>query len=173
MRMGSRTMLPALVAVYLVVSFAAPSGVAAVQQWVRVLYTATYHNDAGGELFLPGGTLDPADLLDGVGANTKLVVGAFVSLTRPGAVTGTVLQISNGVEVAASVAGKKKPKVVAKLKGNLVQGVIDLRKTVPAKKLIDKGMVTFDMTTSGPEVAAYNADVSYYIELASLARSRR
>ena len=166
MKNGRHTMLPVLAVGYLVASFAVPSGAAAVQQWVSVLYGASYENPAGGDLFLPGGTLDPADLLAGLGGNTKVVIGASISIELPGAVTGTA-QISNAVEVTASVEGKKKRKVLARLKGTLAQGQGDFRKTVSAKKLIDKGAVTFETSTSNALVAAYNADVTYYIALAA------
>ena len=170
MKIGRRSMLPILAVGYLVASFAAPSGVAAAQQWLSVLYQATYDNPAGGDLFLPGGVLDATDLLNGVGGNTKVVIGAFISITQPDLGVSSTVQISNAVEVAASVAGKKKPKLVARLKDNLVMGEVDLTKTVPAKKLIGKGPLTFEVTTSGSQVAAYTADASYYVALASAFR---
>ena len=166
-------MLPVLAVGYLVASLVAPPAAAAAQQWLSVLYTARYDNPAGGDLFLPGGTLDPVDLLNGVGANTKIVVGAFISITQPGIGASGTVQISNAVDVAATVVGKKKPKLVARLKGNLVKGAVDLTKTVPAKKLIDKGPLTFEVTTTGAEVTAYTADATYYVALAAAARAEQ
>ena len=143
------------------------------QSIVKVFYTVTYESPAAGAFFLPGGVLDPADLLDGVGANTKLTMGVFIGITRPDVITGGVL-INNGFDVLATVAGGNKPKTVTRVKGNLAMGQAEVKKTVKAKKLIDKGPVTFEMTTSGADAPfAYNADVSYYFALQSAARSRR
>ena len=45
MKNGKHTMLPVLAVGYLVASFAVPSGAAAVQQWVSVLYGASYQDE--------------------------------------------------------------------------------------------------------------------------------
>lgn len=166
MQIGKNSLLPVLAAGYLVTSFAAPATVTAVQEWLSISHNATFENTAGGQLVLPGGSLDPSDLLDGVDKKARLLFSAQVLVvTQNIPMSGTTnTPVTNSVEITATVPGRKRPKRVARMQAQLDDGAATMNVLVTAKKIIGRGIVTFDIVTTGAAVEEYTADVTYKIE---------
>lgn len=175
MQIGRNSLLPALAAGYLIASFAAPPAVAALQQWLSISHNAVFENTVGGELILPGGSLDPTDLLDGIDKTAKILFTAqvLVQLTQDTGMTETApIMIDHLVEITATVPGKKRPKRVARMQAQLVDGAATMNASVTAKKMIGKGIVTFDIVATGDAIEPYTADVTYKMERPSDSGSR-
>ena len=101
-----------------------------------------------------------------------ITVSTHVMVTQSSQVT-TTSPVSNSVDIKVTVPGKNRPKLVARLKGTLAQGETMLSKQITAKKLIGKGIVTFEITTGGAPVERYQATVVYGLERPSTSSSRR
>ena len=169
MQVGRNSLLPAIAAGYLIASFATPPAATALQQWLSIGHNATFENTVGGDLILPGGSLDPTDLLDGVAKTTKILFTAHVQVvlvTQDTGMTDTApIMIDHLVEITATVPGKRRPKRVARMQAQLVDGEATMNASVNAKKMIGKGIVTFDIVATGDAIEPYTADVTYKMEL--------